>query len=49
MNNEHGGILINPIYEEHVRQLKNWTVTGIFRVRFPEMTEIIDSYARSDK
>ncbi|KAF1974286.1 hypothetical protein BU23DRAFT_531782 [Bimuria novae-zelandiae CBS 107.79] len=42
-------ISINPIYEEHVRQLKNWTVTGVFRRRFPEMTEIIDSYANVEK
>ncbi|KAL1611825.1 hypothetical protein SLS60_000045 [Paraconiothyrium brasiliense] len=43
-NDERGGISINPIYEEHVRQLKNWTVGGAFRLKFPEMTEIIDSY-----
>lgn len=47
-NDERGGILINPIYEEHLRQLKNWTVHGVFRRKFPEMTEIIDSYANPE-
>lgn len=49
IDNERGGILINPIYEEHLRQLKNWTVEGQFRRRFPEMAEIIDSYAKGEK
>ncbi|KAJ4286771.1 hypothetical protein N0V90_013023 [Kalmusia sp. IMI 367209] len=48
-NDEKSGILINPVYEEHLRQLKNWTVEGVFRRRFPDMTEIIDSYAKSEK
>jgi hypothetical protein len=48
-NEDSGGILINPIYEEHLRQLKNWTVHGVFRRKFPEMTEIIDSYVVAEK
>ncbi|KAF9735108.1 trichothecene efflux pump [Paraphaeosphaeria minitans] len=48
-NDEHGNILINPIYEEHLRQLKNWTVGDNFRRKFPEMTGIIDSYAKEEK
>ena len=46
---EGASILINPIYEEHVRQLKNWTVEGAFRRKFPEMTEIIDGYTKPEK
>ncbi|KAF2735569.1 hypothetical protein EJ04DRAFT_576053 [Polyplosphaeria fusca] len=42
------GILINPIYEEHIRQLKNWTVGGVFRRKFPEMAAIIDSYSEAE-
>ncbi|KAF2022346.1 hypothetical protein BU24DRAFT_339413 [Aaosphaeria arxii CBS 175.79] len=49
MNDQSGGILINPIYEEHIRQMKNWTVRGSFRTKFLEMTEIIDSYGKSDR
>ena len=45
-NDEHGSILINPIYEEHLRQLRNWYVGDMFRRRFPEMAEIMDSYAK---
>lgn len=48
-NDERSGILINPIYEEHLRQLKNWTVEGVFRRRFPEMTDIVDSYIKGEK
>ncbi|KAF2264446.1 hypothetical protein CC78DRAFT_580519 [Lojkania enalia] len=44
-----GGILINPIFEEHIRQLRNWTVEGVFRRKFPELTEIIDSYSMLEK
>ncbi|PSN69816.1 hypothetical protein BS50DRAFT_631785 [Corynespora cassiicola Philippines] len=46
---ERGDILINPVYEEHIRNLSNWTVHGTFRRRFPEMTEIIDSYSKHQK
>jgi hypothetical protein len=48
-NDEHSSILINPIYEEHLRQLKNWTVGDNFRRKFPEMTEIMDGYAKIEK
>ncbi|KAF2643303.1 hypothetical protein P280DRAFT_467356 [Massarina eburnea CBS 473.64] len=48
-DDEKGGILINPIYEEHVRQLKNWTVEGVFRRRFPEMTEIVDTHGKAER
>lgn len=35
-------ITTNPVYEEHIRQLKNWTVAEAFRTRFPEIAIIID-------
>jgi hypothetical protein len=36
------GINLNPVYEQHLRQLKNWTVGDKFRRKFPELSEIID-------
>lgn len=39
-------ITINPEYEEHIRQLKHWTVAEAFRVRFPEIAELIDRDSR---
>ncbi|KAK2775859.1 trichothecene efflux pump [Colletotrichum kahawae] len=35
-------ITINPVYEEHLRQLKNWTVGTLFRQRFPVIADLID-------
>lgn len=35
-------ITTNPVYEEHIRQLKNWTVAEAFRNRFPEIAALID-------
>ncbi|EQB56672.1 BZIP transcription factor [Colletotrichum gloeosporioides Cg-14] len=35
-------ITINPVYEEHLRQLKNWTVGRLFRQRLPEIADLID-------
>ncbi|KAF2501338.1 hypothetical protein BU16DRAFT_534024 [Lophium mytilinum] len=46
---EGGGILINPIYEEHIRQLKNWTVGDVFRRRFPELSTLVDVYSQSEQ
>lgn len=46
---EKSSILINPIYEEHIRQLHNWNVGDAFRRKFPEMSAIVDTYAKSDK
>ncbi|CAI6336102.1 unnamed protein product [Periconia digitata] len=37
-------IIINPIYEEHITKLSNWTVEGVFRAKFPAMAAIVDSY-----
>ncbi|CAH0025241.1 unnamed protein product [Clonostachys rhizophaga] len=36
------GITINPVFEEHLRQLRHWTVGDGFRRRFPELARIID-------
>ena len=36
------GINLNPVYGQHLRQLKNWTVGDKFRRKFPELSEIID-------
>ncbi|KAK7429089.1 hypothetical protein QQZ08_004304 [Neonectria magnoliae] len=35
-------IAINPVYEEHMRQIRNWTVGEAFRNRFPELSQLID-------
>ena len=35
-------IAINPVFEEHVKDIKNWIVTNAFRVKFPAMAELID-------
>ncbi|ORY09227.1 hypothetical protein BCR34DRAFT_376067 [Clohesyomyces aquaticus] len=47
-NDEKGGIQINPIYEEHLRQLENWTVEGVFRRKFPDMAALIDGYEKPE-
>ncbi|OIW28610.1 hypothetical protein CONLIGDRAFT_654811 [Coniochaeta ligniaria NRRL 30616] len=41
-------ITINPVYEEHIRQLKYWTVAKTFRARFPEISELMDQDALGD-
>ncbi|KAM0327089.1 hypothetical protein ACHAQA_006216 [Verticillium albo-atrum] len=35
-------LAINPVYEEHLRQLRNWTVGDVFRLKFPEISQLID-------
>jgi len=40
---EHGNTVLNPVFEQHLRQLKNWSVSDGFRCRFPEMSALIDS------
>ena len=39
---EKGQITINPVYEEHMRQIRNWTVGEAFRHKFPELARLID-------
>ncbi|PGH28176.1 hypothetical protein AJ80_00066 [Polytolypa hystricis UAMH7299] len=36
------GMSLNPVYEQHIRQLKNWTVGEKFRRKLPELARIID-------
>lgn len=36
-------VVTNPIYEEHIRQLKNWVVGDKFRGRFPELAQAVDA------
>ncbi|KXJ90406.1 hypothetical protein Micbo1qcDRAFT_205254 [Microdochium bolleyi] len=35
-------VLINPIFEQHIRQLKCWTVGETFRTHFQELAELIE-------
>jgi hypothetical protein len=35
-------VTINPVYEEHLRQIRHWTVGDAFRHRFPELSRLID-------
>ena len=38
-------VVINPVYEDHCRQLKNWMVGERFRQRFPDIAALIDEHA----
>ncbi|KAI1843563.1 hypothetical protein JX266_010196 [Neoarthrinium moseri] len=35
-------VIINPVYEDEIRQLKNWAIGQRFRERFPEIAKLID-------
>ena len=35
-------VITNPVFEEHIRQLKNWGVGEPFRSRFPELSALVD-------
>ncbi|KAH7029849.1 uncharacterized protein B0I36DRAFT_270526 [Microdochium trichocladiopsis] len=35
-------VVINPIFEQHLRQLKHWTVGEPFRSRFKELADLIE-------
>ncbi|KAF2104583.1 hypothetical protein NA57DRAFT_51401 [Rhizodiscina lignyota] len=37
-------VFINPIYEEHIRQLKHWSIGEAVRKGFPELAKIIDGH-----
>ncbi|KAF2794514.1 hypothetical protein K505DRAFT_374580 [Melanomma pulvis-pyrius CBS 109.77] len=43
-----GGVVLNPVFEQHLRQLKNWSVSDVFRRRFPDLGVIIESDSRLD-
>ncbi|KAI1316060.1 hypothetical protein F5Y16DRAFT_406911 [Xylariaceae sp. FL0255] len=34
---------MNPVFEEHMRQIENWTVSKAFRERWPEIARLIDN------
>ncbi|KAJ8116180.1 hypothetical protein OPT61_g2333 [Boeremia exigua] len=36
-----GNVVLHSIFEKHVRKLENWTVSGSFQRRFPEMVPFI--------
>lgn len=38
-------VVMNPIYEDHLRQLKNWTVGETLRQGLPAMGDLIDQYS----
>lgn len=38
-----GDAILNPVFEQHLRQLRNWTVSDSFRRQFNELSAIIDS------
>lgn len=40
------GYRINPIFEEHARNLSNWSVTARFHRLFPEMGKVVDEDIR---
>lgn len=35
------GEVLNPIFEKHIRRLRNWTVSNDFKVFYPEMSTAI--------
>ena len=39
--------ITNPVFADHIRQLKNWHVGEPFRSRLPKLTEIVDDEAKT--
>ena len=39
-------IMVNPVFQEHIQDIRNWIVTPAFRTKFPEMGELIDADTR---
>jgi hypothetical protein len=35
-------VLINPVFGEHVKNISNWLITDAFRVKFPDIADLID-------
>ncbi|VUC28431.1 unnamed protein product [Clonostachys rosea] len=35
-------ITVNPVFQEHMKQISNWTIGEAFRKRFPDMSRLID-------
>lgn len=40
-------IIINPVFQEHVHDIRNWHVSEAFRARLPEVAELIDADTKS--
>jgi hypothetical protein len=38
-------VIVNPIFDEHIRQLTNWAIGDAFRKRFPEVAKLVDEDA----
>lgn len=38
-----GDLVLNPLFEKHIRRLKNWTVSRYFETEFPELTAAVYS------
>jgi hypothetical protein len=38
-------VIANPVFEEQLQNIRNWFVTDAFRVRFPEISRLIDEEA----
>lgn len=41
-NDEITEITVNPVFQEHMKQISNWTIGEAFRKRFPDMSRLID-------
>ncbi|KAK5175098.1 uncharacterized protein LTR77_000235 [Saxophila tyrrhenica] len=39
-------VIVNPVFEEHIQQISNWTITDAFKARFPEMADLVDADTR---
>lgn len=35
--------ILNPVFEQHLRQLKNWSVSSSFKERFPELSAAMEN------
>lgn len=46
-NSSTSDTILNPVFEQHLRELKNWLILDGFRCRFTELSVIIDSDSRS--
>lgn len=40
--------ILNPVFEQHLRQLKNWSVFGAFQRQFPELSAMIENDSQSE-
>lgn len=40
--------ILNPVFEQHLRQLKNWNVSSTFTDRFPELSAAMEEDSRRD-